>query len=211
MRMPQMNQTNQTNQTNTQQQPSKTVQVYAINKIKTLIELNGDAVNFHLGFSVKGTTPFSMAIVDQSTLNEGQSINYQEIKTGEISGELSWERNIYAPYFMVLKSSQPTEVTVEITITRLPVTADSSPITSSSDIKNNKSNNKSNVNNKEESAPETTTSQQYVYVSIGLVIAVGILYYLFIGKSGKSERGTSLTGRPSLLTKLKQLQNITPP
>lgn len=192
---------------------TKTTQVYAINKIKTLVELNRDAVNFHLVFKVKGNGPFSIAILDQNTLDTTESIRYQEIKNGDISGELSWQKNIYSPYFMVLKSNEPNEVTVELTLTQFPITVNSSSVTSADAS--------FPVTDKEESISTTTTTTQttnkkYIYI-IGCVVAIGVLYYLFNNSSRSKltlsgiRDGLGVAGKPSLLSKLKQAQSLNLP
>lgn len=89
---------------------------YLVNSIKTLIDLNGDATNFHLVFNVKSANnaPFEMAIVDQQTMNTQESLQYQLIKEGEINGELTWDRNIFQTFYMILKAKNPTEISVDL-------------------------------------------------------------------------------------------------
>lgn len=176
--------------------PVKTSRAYNIDKIKTLIELNGDVINFSLSFKVKSSdgSPFSMAVVDQQTLDAGNPIQYQEISNGEISGDMSWTRNIYSPYFMVLKAGKKIEVTVDLLMTPLAITE---PV-------------------KEESEPQQQQQPQenskYMYMAVfgGVIVLVALYYLSNKGGGGGESTSTRISlgggGRPSLLTKLKQLQ-----
>ena len=91
---------------------------YQLSKIKQLIDLNGDKVNFELNFFVKSTNnaPFEAIVLDQEALNSEQPIEYKNVDTGELTGNIVWNKNIYKNYFLVLKSKEPCECDVSIEI-----------------------------------------------------------------------------------------------
>jgi len=91
---------------------------YQLSKIKQLIDLNGDKVNFELNFFVKSANnvPFEAIVLDQEALNSEQPIEYKNVDTGELTGNIVWNKNIYKNYFLVLKSKEPCECDVSIEI-----------------------------------------------------------------------------------------------
>jgi hypothetical protein len=98
-------------------------QTHNLGKIKKLIDLNGDSINFDLSFTVtcKDDTPFNLLVVDQSTLDNGQELVYKEAKN-TISGNILADKNMYQNYFLILKSETPCDVEVEILKKDLPKT-----------------------------------------------------------------------------------------
>lgn len=84
---------------------------YTIGKLKQLIDLNEDSVNFKTEFKVTSTSPFDMAVVDQTALDSNE-FEYKHVTTEEISGNVKNDKNIYQNYFMILKADTPTEVQV---------------------------------------------------------------------------------------------------
>jgi hypothetical protein len=97
---------------------------YTLGKIKKLVDLNGDTVNFDINFRVKSKNnqPFEMLVVDQTTLDSNPNIEYKKVVNGEISGNLVHDKNIYQNYFLILKSENPCECEVEIQKKELPKT-----------------------------------------------------------------------------------------
>ena len=101
-------------------------QTHNLGKIKKLIDLNGDSINFDLSFTVtcKDDTPFNALVVDQSTLDNGQELVYKEVKK-TISGNILADKNVYQNYFLILKSDSPCDIELEIVKKDLPKTANS--------------------------------------------------------------------------------------
>jgi hypothetical protein len=99
-------------------------QTHNLGKIKKLIDLNGDSINFDLSFTVtcKDDTPFNALVVDQSTLDNGQELVYKEVKK-TISGNILADKNVYQNYFLILKSDNPCDIELEIVKKDLPKTA----------------------------------------------------------------------------------------
>lgn len=104
--------------------PTKTTNSYLLNKIKQLVELNGESVNYKLSFRAvsKNKQPFEALVVSQAELDKSPSLEYQKVADGEIGAEISNTNNIYQSYFLILKAEQPCEVEIEITKEELPKT-----------------------------------------------------------------------------------------
>jgi len=94
-----------------------TSKTYTANKIKQLIDLNGDSTNFDVTFKAtsKSGTPFQILVVDQTTLDNNPSLEYKSVDQGQISGNIVQDKNVYQNYFLVLKAEKPTEIEIEIT------------------------------------------------------------------------------------------------
>jgi len=95
---------------------------YTLNKIKQLVDLNGDTTNFDITFKVnsKNGEPFDIVVVDQTTLDNSPELQYKNASKGIMSGNLIQDKNVYQNYFLVLKADQPCEVDVEITKKEIP-------------------------------------------------------------------------------------------
>lgn len=104
---------------------SITNKTYSIGKIKQLIDLNGDSINFDIQFKVtsKNKEPFDMLVVDQTTLDNNPTLEYKKVDKGEISGNIVHDKNIYQNYFIILKADNLCECNVEIIKKELPKTA----------------------------------------------------------------------------------------
>lgn len=96
---------------------------YTLGKIKQLIDLNGDSVNFDLTFTVtcQNNVPFDLLVVDQQTLDNTPELKYKEVK-GSLSGNIVADKNMYQNYFLILKSQTPCEVEVFLVKKDLPET-----------------------------------------------------------------------------------------
>lgn len=96
---------------------------YNVGTMKQLIDLNGNSVNFDLNFHVvsKDRKPFQLVVVDQATLDNNPNLEYQRVDNGEISGQVIQDKNIYQNFFMVLRSEQPCECTVQTIKKDLPI------------------------------------------------------------------------------------------
>lgn len=98
-----------------------TKKTYSLNKMKQLIDLNGDVTNFDLTFTAtsKDGSPFSVLVVDQTTLDSSSSLNYKKAE-GTISGNIISDKGVYQNYFLLLKADSPCECDVTIDIKIIP-------------------------------------------------------------------------------------------
>lgn len=108
-----------------------TIKSYSVSKIKTLIDLNHDMINFKVQFSLTSESPFYAIIVNQDTLDntESDTLEYRYVED-TLTGEVVADKNVYQNYYIILKADRPTNVQVELYTTRLPDVINSRPIQS---------------------------------------------------------------------------------
>jgi len=96
---------------------------YSVGKVKQLIDLNGDSVNFEIAFTVasKNGEPFDIMVVDQENLDNTQDLKYKNVSDGSISGRFRYDKNVYQNHFLILKAENPCECQVNIQKTELPI------------------------------------------------------------------------------------------
>ena len=101
----------------------KNTSTYKINNIKKLIDLNGDLTNFDLNFTAqsKNNEPFEAIVVDQSTLDSNEKLEYKMVTDGVISANVNSDKNIYQNYYLLLKSDTPCDVDVSIEVNEITV------------------------------------------------------------------------------------------
>lgn len=96
---------------------------FHVNKTKQLIDINGNSINFEIFFQIKSIDgqPFEMVVVDQTKLDNDSPITYQKVDSGEIKGQVFYDKNIFQNHYIVLRSDNPTECIVEIQKKELPI------------------------------------------------------------------------------------------
>lgn len=159
---------------------------YTLSKIKQLIDINGDSVNFDLNFKVTSTdneTPFQVLVVDQTTLDNTPDLKYKEVK-GSISGNILADKNIYQNYFLILKAENQCIVNVEISKKDLPRTPDiaKSPITSTHPTHNQN-------DMKKHMSKNTINWVKILLTGTVIIIGGGLVYLLFIRKKNDNKKG----------------------
>jgi hypothetical protein len=99
---------------------------YNVNRMKQLIDLNGDSINFDIHFKVYSTDkkPFDLVVVDQATLDNTPILPYQKVETGEIEGQVVQDKNVFQSNYIVLKSDEPCTCVVETFKKELPKTVE---------------------------------------------------------------------------------------
>ena len=179
------------------------MKTYTVSKVKQLIDLNGDSINFDITFKVtsrKGE-PFQILVVDQSTLDNNTELKYKTITNGSISGKIQQNKNIYQNHFLILRSENPCECDVEIHKTDLittnnPINPTPNPNPNPMNVNTNPIN--ANTNPMSPMNPVATTntistksssvnSSSFEWIQIiliaGLVLGVGISIYWFSQKN----------------------------
>ena len=180
------------------EKPMQTSKTYSISKIKTLVDLNKDILNFRLNFSVtsKNKQPFLMTIMDETTINTPDTpVPYQDIKSGHISGELVWNRNVKQTYYMVLESATPMEVVVDLIITELdPEKTPDKTLAKPQD--------KTQAQTQAQTSTQDDSTRYYIYIAIAVILG-GILWMVL---SGKGSGGGGGLKPSSILARLKKMQ-----
>ena len=99
------------------------MKTYTLEPMKQLIDLNGDITNFSLTFTAtsKDGTEFDALVVDQTTLDNNNQLEYKKAKKGSISGNIVSNSDIYQNFYLILKSSTKCDCDVEIKIKEVPV------------------------------------------------------------------------------------------
>ena len=108
---------------------SKSQRKYQVGKYRQLIDLNGEIVNFELNFDVKSVDkkPFHAVVVDQTTLDSNSDISYKYANSGEISGTIVADKNVYQNYFLLLKADEMCDCIVSISLSEIPVDKNAPP------------------------------------------------------------------------------------
>lgn len=171
---------------------------YQITKTKKLIDLNGDMTNFDISFKVtsRDNKPYDILVVDQSTLdNENSKLQYKRVQ-GEISGNVSSDKNQFQNYYLILKADEPCECDIELTKKELALTPPPPPpppeLLKPSNIR-------------------TTNDINWVKVGIVVSCVVGICIVLYI--LTKKEEGLSTVQPVSSPTVVQSVQppTVQPP
>lgn len=94
---------------------------YNIGKVKKLIEINKNLINFTAEFNIKSisTTEFEIAIVTQDILDNNIQFEYQKSINSFLSGNIKADRGEYKNYLMVIKADEECEVFIEINVFEL--------------------------------------------------------------------------------------------
>jgi hypothetical protein len=103
--------------------------VYQITKTKKLIDLNGEMTNFDITFKVtsKDNKPYDLLVVDQATLDsENSPLQYKRVQ-GEISGNVTSDKNAFQNYYLILKADEPCECEIEIIKKELAISVPEPP------------------------------------------------------------------------------------
>lgn len=162
-----------------------TTNSYSISKIKKLIGLNHDMINFKVQFDIKSDdgSSFQMLVLDQNSMDnvDISSMEYKNVE-GSISGEVIANKNVRQNYYIVLRSDVPTSVNVRLQTTQLPDVIEAE---------------------KPKAAVESTSESNFNMAYIFLAIIGIIVLYVLLSTSDKSPK----TGmHQSLLSKLRKLQ-----
>jgi hypothetical protein len=180
-----------------------TKNVYSISKIKKLIDLNHNMINFKVRFILTSNQPFYALIVDQDTLDTTDNLQYKYVED-RLSGEIISDKNTYQNYYIILKSDKPTNVDVELHTIHLP-----DLIQPPSQV---------NINEVQPIVPETKTTPppsketyqdvaQYevknTYYFYIFIIVIGIIGFLYFTKY--NQKTISTVKRVSLLEQIKKL------
>jgi hypothetical protein len=158
---------------------------YEISKVKKLIDINGDIVNFKTRFRVESPTgnPVDVLVVSQSVLDttDSSQLEYKTV-VDKLEGEIVMDKNVYQNYFLILKANAPTEVLVTLDTQAIEIPAQKVSTTPPS------------VSNSEE------IKIDYVLYCIIFLVILFFIYQLYASSSGN--RGNT---KLSLLDRLRDI------
>jgi ATP-dependent Zn protease len=182
-----------------------TKQLYSV---KTLVDLNNDLTNFKIKFTIQSeteNTPFQVCILDETTLNHTETIKYETVQNGILSGEVASDKNKFQKYYLILRADNP--VTVRITLNTEELPEGTTSITDSEDRDGGWS-------QQETSSSTPSSSSKLVFILIASVIlcsVFGIAYFMKKGSSNGSSSSSLVAPsasrlNQSILAKLKKAQ-----
>jgi len=164
---------------------------YKIGKVKQLIDLNGESVNFNIDFSIKSENnePFEMLVIPQSELDNLQNIEYKKVENGNINGNIRQDQNVYENYSLILKADKDINCQVSINKQELESFINSPLPEVYSPSK----------------TPKNNSETSYVkYILITLVIGVGLYFlYSFWKKSKNNQPTVNFTKKPIFINRSK--------
>lgn len=177
-------------------------QTHKVDKIKKLIDLNGDTTNFEINFRVTSNNPFEILVVDQTTLDNSPNLEYKKVENGQITGNVKNDKNVYQNYFLILKADKPCECVVEIDKKEIPKSQIHIPevITSErQDIKESYSNGAKKESN-------------WIVICVVIFIILGVffvIYYYFKNKKNSDKVENTITYTSSIQPSIIK-ENIQP-
>lgn len=182
-----------------------TKQLYSV---KTLVDLNGDLVNFRIQFTLQSdpaNSPFQVSILDETTLNHTETIQYQTVKDGVLKGEVKSDKNNYQRFYMILRADSPTVVNITLQTEELPT--GTTPISDDSEMALTSS----SAFSSDSSSDSSNSSYKLTFILIALVIVIGYVGLVYFrGKEGSSStKGPSTRLNQSILAKLRKAQQAT--
>lgn len=178
---------------------SVSTKVYTLGKMKQLIDLNGDVVNFRSTFKATSTggESFYAIAVDQKTLDNGEELQYKHAEKS-ISGTIVSDSGIYQNYFLILKSDVECECTVEIKIEEV----------------DQKVNNTSAGNNENFARPSPaiipvkTATNWKPYLIVFVLIVAAVLIWYFWKKKNQGIENVSIPDIPDITPSV--MPSVTP-
>ena len=102
-----------------------TVKNIKLSPIKQLFDLNGELSNFDLYFEIlTKNVPFDVLVVTQKILDTNNDLQYRNVTTGFINGNIVSDKGVYDNYFLLIKSDKECDCQIKITIKEIPVNQD---------------------------------------------------------------------------------------
>ena len=100
---------------------SPTVRSLTLDKLKQLVDVNGDLTNFRASVEVspKSEGVYEVAIVNQTILDNAEDFKYS-VQTDVFRHMFEVTDGIYQNYFVCLKAASPIDVDVKISVEKLP-------------------------------------------------------------------------------------------
>jgi len=165
---------------------------YTLTRMKQLIDLNGDSMNFDLTFKVTSEdndTLFNVLVVDQNTLDNTPELKYKEVR-GTISGNIVADKNIYQNYFLILKAvDKSISVEVEIVKKELPKT----PVVFSAKKVTEDPTRNMHLTNTDTTNTSSTNWTRIIITGVCVVGIVFLIYWVFF-RAKKEEINSTETG-----------------
>ena len=139
--------------------------IVTLGPIKQLIDVNDSLKNFIADFTIECENEFDIVIVNQTILDDEDSIEYKHITTGTMSGRIVQDKNIFEHFFILIKSDIPSKAKIYINIEELNIPKDvpkNVNVPKESRLKNIKKND----------------DKRLYMMGIGIVIVASLFFYI---------------------------------
>ena len=188
-----------------------TQKIYKVTSQKQLVDLNGNSINFDLNFTAqsKNGEPFEILVVDQSTLDSNNELQYKKAVDGKINGNVLTDKNIYQNYFLILRAEKECEVMLQLQKKELPITQPSSQNMYTQQQRQpavetfQNMQQPSQIRTQQVPVVKTKAKSNFKFYMIVLVVILGLgaLYYFYTKK--KNTENSSVTVKASTPTPVK--------
>ena len=157
--------------------------IITLGPIKQLIDVNDSLKNFIADFTIECENEFDIVIVNQTILDDEDSIEYKHITTGTMSGRIVQDKNIFEHFFILIKSDIPSKAKIYINIEELNIPKDiPKDVPKESRLKNVKKND----------------DKRLYMLGLGIVIVASLFFYVVyrntsVASSASSASDTSIS------------------
>ena len=181
-----------------------TTNVYQISSIRQLVDLNQEMINFNIDFNVKSENrePFECLVIDQQTLDSEENLQYKKVP-GVINGSVSSYKNIYQSYYLILRSDEPCNVEVTLSVEHLD---DNLPL--QNDVNNSQPRESLKDMSGKNGAMKWLKNWKILF-AIGVIVA--LIIYLYYSNQKPKQPTIVTTFYPRKIDELPRLQPQTQP
>lgn len=143
---------------------------------RQLVDLNQQSTNFELTFNVTSleNKEFYILVADQTTLDNEDNLEFKKV-SGNISGNITADKNVYQNYFLCLKSDNPCVVKINVEKTEIEPNVED-------DIREN-----------QETINKPFFNMKTILIVVSVIAVLCLLYYFFYYKKRNENVLSSLS------------------
>lgn len=143
---------------------------------RQLVDLNQQSTNFELTFNVTSleNKEFYILVADQTTLDNEDNLEFKKV-SGNISGNITADKNVYQNYFLCLKSDNPCVVKINVEKTEIEPNIED-------DIREN-----------QETVNKPFFNMKTILIVVSVIAVLCLLYYFFYYKKRNENVLSSLS------------------
>lgn len=143
---------------------------------RQLVDLNQQSTNFELTFNVTSleNKEFYILVADQTTLDNEDNLEFKKV-SGNISGNITADKNVYQNYFLCLKSDNPCVVKINVEKTEIEPNVED-------DIREN-----------QETVNKPFFNMKTILIVVSVIAVLCLLYYFFYYKKRNENVLSSLS------------------
>ena len=143
---------------------------------RQLVDLNQQSTNFELTFNATSleNKEFYILVADQTTLDNEDNLEFKKV-SGNISGNITADKNVYQNYFLCLKSDNPCVVKINVEKTEIEPNIED-------DIREN-----------QETVNKPFFNMKTILIVVSVIAVLCLLYYFFYYKKRNENDLSSLS------------------